>query len=69
MKRFVPIAALLVLAAGPARAQNLLSNPDFDTDTSGWAEGNFSITLQWDSADVDMYPSSPPARTGPRCRT
>jgi len=62
MKRFALAAALLLLASAPARAQNLLSNPDFDMDTSGWGEGNFSITLQWDGADVDMDPSSGSAR-------
>ncbi len=47
-------AALLLIAVGPAGAQNLVVNPEFDTDMSGW--GAFGGT--WDPADWQGSPSS-----------
>ena len=44
------VAVLLPFTAG---AQNMLTNPDFDTDTSGW--GFFA---SWDPLDVAVLPTS-----------
>ena len=51
----VSFAAAVVLALGPgaAEAQNLLANPDFDTDVTGW-----SGVGVWDPLDAFGSPSS-----------
>jgi hypothetical protein len=59
MRRGYVFALLLVLVtAGTAAAQNLLVNPNFDSDVSGWS---FTTpgTFTWDSTlDADSNPSS-----------
>jgi hypothetical protein len=56
------VAALIALAAGPAAAGNLLVNPDFDTDTSGWSPSNANpslVQVLFDpDFDVDFLASS-----------
>ncbi len=44
-------AVLTLLAASNAVAANLLTNPDFDEDLTGWGGGN--VTATWDEFDVD----------------
>jgi len=58
MRRLLLAAALGLVAAPVAQAQNLLGNPNFDTNLSGWSNGNPSITSAWDSQDVLSDPAS-----------
>lgn len=54
-------AVLLLLATGFADAQNLVTNPDFDTDLAGWspsAEG----TITWNELDSEGSALSGSAR-------
>lgn len=47
--------AALLFAATPATAGNLLTNPDFATDLSGWA---FVGSATWDASDAFGQPGS-----------
>jgi len=53
----IVLSAVMILmvtaAASPAVAQNLVVNPDFDIDTSGWVGPGV-----WDMLDVDGSPTS-----------
>ena len=62
MRRLLLAAALGLLATPVARGDNLLVNPNFDTDLSGWANGNPSITSVFDPEDVLANPASGSAR-------
>jgi hypothetical protein len=45
--------------AGPAASQNVLSNPDFDSDVAGWTLGSQEfIVITWSASDVDGSPAS-----------
>ena len=44
---------MVTIAASPAVAQNLVVNPNFDIDTSGWVGPGV-----WDMLDVDGSPTS-----------
>jgi hypothetical protein len=56
----LPPAALLLLAAGQATAQNLLTNPDFDTSLAGW---QVIGAASWDATlDADGSPASGSAK-------
>lgn len=48
------VALVLSVAASPAVAQNLVVNPNLDTDTSGWETSAFG----WNMLDVDNSPMS-----------
>jgi len=48
------ILGLLALGAAPAMAQNLIANPTFDTDYSGWPVG----AAQWVAEDCCGNPAS-----------
>lgn len=52
---------ITALAAGLitnlAWGQNLVSNPGFDTDITGWSTGE-TATVQWDCIDADGNPAS-----------
>lgn len=52
---------VIALAAGLitdfAWGQNLVSNPGFDTDVTGWSTGA-TATIQWDTLDTDSNPAS-----------
>lgn len=52
---------LLMLLSVPAAAQNLLTNPDFDTDLAGWT-GSEVGSATWHGTDVDDAPDSGSAR-------
>lgn len=55
------IAALLlaVALATAASAQNLVTNPDFDSDVMGWTIGAQEfIEISWSASDVDGSPAS-----------
>lgn len=57
--RHLAATVLLLLASASAQAQNLLSNPGFDTDLTGWFEGEGSqgsVTPQ--GGDGDTAPGS-----------
>jgi MYXO-CTERM domain-containing protein len=41
--------ALFLVAASPSQAQNLLANPDFDTDLSPWEAGAATIGVSFDA--------------------
>ena len=67
--REIPIFLAIIATCAAASAQNLLSNPNFDTDLSSWhSEG---ATIAWDSQDADGSSSSGsakiilPANSGP----
>lgn len=50
--RFAVLALGLILGAGRVQAQNLLTNPNFDADLSGWATTNASQGVtSWDGGD------------------
>jgi len=51
-----PFLLALVLIAGPAAAENLLQNPLFNTDLSGWS--NYGATPSWTSDDRYDSPTS-----------
>ena len=54
MKNLLLTMAAAALLGAPAQAQNLLTNPDFDTDLSGWGPGNaFIATSHEPNEDVD----------------
>lgn len=56
--RFVP-AALLVLAVAPATAANLITNPNFSTDITGWTANSSGTSLGFDpSVDVNAAANS-----------
>ena len=57
---FAGLAAALVLFALPAAAQNLLSNPRFDTDLSGWSYDPNAV--QWSNRDAKGSSASGSAR-------
>jgi hypothetical protein len=62
MKSSARLGVLLALAlAGPAEAQNLLSNPEFDTDLSDWTSPAPTAPT-WDLTDIDGAPDSGSAR-------
>jgi hypothetical protein len=49
--RYLAVAVVVVLSSlVPCRAQNLLPNPEFDHDVSGWAPpSSYPATLSWDN--------------------
>jgi len=50
--------ALIVMAAAPTTAGNLVANGDFDTDTAGWTPFA-DVTLEWDAtSDATNQPDS-----------
>lgn len=52
--RWCVISSLLAMLAMPATAQNLLQNPGFAHDLSGWDPfTGFDITQAWSALDVD----------------
>ena len=51
------------LAASPSPAQNLFTNPSFDTDINGWDSNGFTV-FSWDAHDRDESPTSGSARVG-----
>lgn len=53
----LPALLLLALAAAPGRAQNLVSNPDFDADDSLWYHDT-STDQQWSAVDADLCADS-----------
>jgi len=54
MKRVVMLLVLgMALAASGVCAQNLLDNPDFDTDLGSWSCGASNGIAVWDPRDVD----------------
>jgi len=55
------LVVLIIVAAGTADAQNLLTNPNFDTDLDGWGFSGVG-SLDWNPADVDGSASSGCAR-------
>ena len=58
--RTLPLLAVsILLVAGPLGAQNLLPNPNFDTDLSGWFPSSLG---EWSSEDADSSPNSGSAR-------
>ena len=48
---------VFLLFCGTLEAQNLLENPDFDTDLSGWTLTG-PVAPVWDPFDVDASPAS-----------
>jgi hypothetical protein len=44
--------AALLVAALPATAQNLLTNPGFATDYAGWDNGTTFIHVAWQAVDA-----------------
>jgi len=49
----------LVLAAGSwSAAQNLLVNPDFDTDVAGWTTWGTDVSIVWNPEDAYGSPAS-----------
>ena len=60
-QRRLPLAAALglVLAVGSwSAAQNLLVNPDFDTDVAGWTTWGTDVSIVWNPEDAYGSPSS-----------
>lgn len=53
---------LLLFAPVPVAAQNLLTNPDFDTDLSGWTSEVFWINGSFDAEDMAEPSASGSAR-------
>jgi hypothetical protein len=51
------LAITIVFPATQAWAQNLVMNPDFDTDVSGWITES-TATIDWNPLDADNDPSS-----------
>jgi len=49
-KQTVYALTLLALFTTAATAANLVTNPDFDIDTNGWAPNSAGISISWDSA-------------------
>jgi hypothetical protein len=49
----LPTLLLLALTAAPGRAQNLVSNPDFDADDLLWYHDT-STGQQWSAVDADL---------------
>lgn len=49
----LPALLLLALTAAPGRAQNLVSNPDFDADDLLWYHDT-STDQQWSAVDADL---------------
>ncbi len=63
MRNLLLTVAAAALLGAPAQAQNLLTNPDFDTDVSGWSAGNASISISHEpNQDVDGDINSGSAR-------
>ncbi len=57
--RLAPLAILLSLAALPATAANLITNPNFTTDISGWSPMDSGTSLTFDpSHDANDSPAS-----------
>ncbi|MBC6941986.1 MAG: hypothetical protein DWB45_04600 [Xanthomonadales bacterium] len=57
--RHAPLAILLSLAALPATAANLITNPNFTTDISAWSAIDSGTTLAFDaSKDANDSPAS-----------
>lgn len=56
--RWLACWLLLLLAALPAAAQNLLPNPTFDDDISGWNVFSASLSPSWSSLDANGSLSS-----------
>jgi len=57
MKQIVSIIILGIFLAMPAAAQNILQNPGFDSDVSGWVNP-YGFTVVWDSRDANDSPGS-----------
>jgi hypothetical protein len=59
------ITVLLAAAATPLSAQNLISNPDFNTDVSGWqAGGGGAAPGLFPTVTLDMTEGSPAPPSG-----
>jgi hypothetical protein len=52
------IVGFFIAAAPCALAQNLIANPDFDSDVSGWNPLGENLTIEWSASDYDGNPSS-----------
>ena len=61
-KRRLPAAVFSALLAIPAAAQNLLQNPGFATDLSGWTLTPGTGSIAWNALDADGSASSGSAR-------
>jgi hypothetical protein len=53
VRSFAPFSLVLLLAGSAAPAQNLLVNPDFDSDISGWTADVAWINPTHDLEDMD----------------
>jgi hypothetical protein len=58
----VAVSVSILLAAAPVAAQNLLQNPDFATDLSGWTVNAGAGSIVWHPLDADGSASSGSAR-------
>lgn len=58
VSRIALFAVSLVLLAGPARGQNALDNPNFQTSVADWSSPQTFETVVWKDIDADGSPST-----------
>ena len=62
LHRWLTASMLSFVLAAPAAAQNLLQNPGFTTDLSGWTVNAGAGSIAWNALDASGSASSGSAR-------